>query len=98
MRWYSVSVLSNFERKVAEAIREAAAQHHLEDQITQVEVPIEQVIEICRGKKVQTEKRFMPGYVLVRMEMTDRTYHSDQRDQSRDRLSWPAGQTVADAR
>ena len=75
MRWYSVSVLSNFEKKVAEAIREAATQHHLEDQISQVEVPIEQVIEIRRGKKVQTEKRFMPGYVLVRMEMTDRTYH-----------------------
>ena len=75
MRWYSVSVLSNFEKKVAEAIRDAAAQHHLEDEIVQVEVPTEQVIEIRRGKKVQTEKRFMPGYVLVRMELSDRTYH-----------------------
>jgi transcriptional antiterminator NusG len=75
MRWYSVSVLSNFEKKVAEAIREAARQQHLEEEIVQVEVPTEQVIEIRRGKKVQTEKRFMPGYVLVKMELSDRTYH-----------------------
>jgi transcription termination/antitermination protein NusG len=75
MRWYSVSVLSNFEKKVAEAIKEAARQHHVEDEIAEVMVPTEDVIEIRRGKKVQTEKRFMPGYVLVKMEMSDRTYH-----------------------
>jgi len=75
MRWYSVSVLSNFEKKVAEAISEAVAQQHLEDEIAEVMVPTEEVIEIRRGKKVQTEKRFMPGYVLVKMEMTDRAYH-----------------------
>jgi transcription antitermination factor NusG len=74
MRWYSVSVLSNFEKKVAEAIKEAARQQHLE--IAEVMVPTEDVIEIRRGKKVQTEKRFMPGYVLVKMEMSDRTYHA----------------------
>ena len=75
MRWYSVSVLSNFEKKVAEAIKDAARQQHLEDEIAEVMVPTEEVIEIRRGKKVQTEKRFMPGYVLVKMELTDRTYH-----------------------
>ena len=75
MRWYSVSVLSNFEKKVAEAIRDAAAQQHLEEEIAEVMVPTEEVIEIRRGKKVQTEKRFMPGYVLVKMELSDRTYH-----------------------
>ena len=75
MRWYSVSVLSNFEKKVAEAIREAVAQQGLQDEISDVLVPTEEVIEIRRGKKVQTERRFMPGYVLVRMEMTDRAYH-----------------------
>ena len=75
MRWYSVSVLSNFEEKVAEAIRESAAQHHLEDEVAEVIVPTEDVIEIRRGKKVQTKKRFMPGYVLVKMDMTDRSYH-----------------------
>jgi transcriptional antiterminator NusG len=74
-RWYSVSVLSNFEKKVAEAIREAVEQQGLQDDIEQVLVPTEEVIEIRRGKKIQTEKRFMPGYVLVRMEMTDRAYH-----------------------
>jgi transcriptional antiterminator NusG len=75
MRWYSVSVLSNFETKVAEAIKEAGEQQGLEDEISEVMVPTEEVIEIRRGKKVQSEKRFMPGYVLVKMEMTDRAYH-----------------------
>jgi transcriptional antiterminator NusG len=75
MRWYSVSVLSNFEKKVAEAIKEAVEQQGLEEVISEVMVPTEEVIEIRRGKKVQSEKRFMPGYVLVKMEMTDRAYH-----------------------
>ena len=75
MRWYSVSVLSNFEKKVAESIRDSVAQQGLQDEIGEVMVPTEEVIEIRRGKKVQTEKRFMPGYVLVKMEMTDRAYH-----------------------
>jgi len=74
-RWYAVSVLSNFEKKVAESIREAVQQNALEDEILQVLVPTEEVIEVRRGKKVQTERRFMPGYVLVQMEMTDRAYH-----------------------
>ena len=74
-RWYSVSVLSNFEKKVAEAIRLAVVEKGLEDQIEEVLVPTEEVIEIRRGKKVTSERRFMPGYVLVRMEMTDRSYH-----------------------
>ncbi|MFV0409194.1 MAG: transcription termination/antitermination protein NusG [Paracoccus sp. (in: a-proteobacteria)] len=74
-RWYSVSVLSNFEKKVAEAIRLAVAEKSLDDQIDEVLVPTEEVIEIRRGKKVTSERRFMPGYVLVHMEMNDRTYH-----------------------
>ena len=74
-RWYSVSVLSNFEKKVAENIRTAVVEKGLEDQIEEVLVPTEEVIEIRRGKKVTTERRFMPGYVLVRMEMSDRGYH-----------------------
>ena len=74
-RWYSVSVLSNFEKKVAEAIQTAVAEKGLEDQIEEVLVPTEEVIEVRRGKKVTTERRFMPGYVLVRMEMTDEGYH-----------------------
>ncbi|MGR3485063.1 MAG: transcription termination/antitermination protein NusG [Paracoccaceae bacterium] len=74
-RWYSVSVLSNFEKKVAEAIRTAAVDKELEDDIDEVLVPTEEVIEVKRGKKVSTERRFMPGYVLVHMEMSDEGYH-----------------------
>ena len=74
-RWYSVSVLSNFEKKIAEQIRHAVEDAGLEDQIEEVLVPTEEVIEIRRGKKVPTERRFMPGYVLVRMEMSDEGYH-----------------------
>ena len=74
-RWYSVSVLSNFEKKVAEAIRQSGSDKGLEDEIDEVLVPTEQVIEIRRGKKVTSERRFMPGYVLVHMDMSDRTYH-----------------------
>jgi transcriptional antiterminator NusG len=75
MRWYSVSVLSNYEKKVMASLQESIAQHDLADQIEQVLVPTEEVVEVRRGKKVQTERRFMPGYVLVRMEMTDKAYH-----------------------
>ena len=74
-RWYSVSVLSNFEKKIAEQIRTLVVEQGLEDEIEEVLVPTEEVIEIRRGKKVTTERRFMPGYVLVRMEMSDKGYH-----------------------
>ncbi|MCV2866253.1 transcription termination/antitermination protein NusG [Albidovulum sediminicola] len=74
-RWYSVSVLSNFEKKIAEQIKHAVAEKGLEDEIDEVLVPTEEVIEIRRGKKVTSERRFMPGYVLVHMDMTDRGYH-----------------------
>lgn len=74
-RWYSVSVLSNFEKKIAEQIRQSVIEQDLEDDIDEVLVPTEEVIEVRRGKKVTTEKRFMPGYVLVHMEMSDQGYH-----------------------
>ncbi|MDA3888829.1 MAG: transcription termination/antitermination protein NusG [Allgaiera sp.] len=74
-RWYSVSVLSNFEKKVAEQIRTAVAEAGLEEEIEEVLVPTEEVLEVRRGKKVTSERRFMPGYVLVRMEMSNRGYH-----------------------
>ena len=74
-RWYSVSVLSNFEKKIAEQIRQSVIENGLEDEIEEVLVPTEEVIEIRRGKKVTAERRFMPGYVLVRMEMSDQGYH-----------------------
>ncbi|MBS8227372.1 transcription termination/antitermination protein NusG [Vannielia litorea] len=74
-RWYSVAVLSNFEKKVAEQIRTDAEAANLTDEIEEVLVPTEEVIEVRRGKKVTAERRFMPGYVLVRMEMSDAGYH-----------------------
>ncbi|KPP85406.1 MAG: transcriptional antiterminator NusG [Rhodobacteraceae bacterium HLUCCA08] len=74
-RWYSVSVLSNFEKKIAEQIRTKVAEQGIEDQIDEVLVPTEEVIEVRRGKKVTAERRFMPGYVLVHMEMSDEGYH-----------------------
>ena len=75
MRWYSVSVLSNFEKRVAESIRTQVVQEGLEETIEEVLVPTEEVIEVRRGKKVQTERRFMPGYVLIRMDLNDKAYH-----------------------
>ncbi len=74
-RWYSVSVLSNFEKKIAEQIRTSVAETGLEEDIDEVLVPTEEVIEVRRGKKVTSERRFMPGYVLVHMEMSDQGYH-----------------------
>ena len=74
-RWYTVSVLSNFEKKVAESIRESVEQQGLEDVIEEVMVPTEEVTEVRRGKKMNVERRLMPGYVLVRMEMRDDAYH-----------------------
>jgi len=75
-RWYSVSVLSNFEEKVASAIRQTVEDNDLGDQIDDVRVPTEDVLEVRRGKKVTSKRRFMPGYVLVHMEMNTRTYHA----------------------
>jgi transcriptional antiterminator NusG len=74
-RWYSVSVLSNFEKKIAEQIRTAVVEAGLEEEIEEVLVPTEEVLEVRRGKKVTSERRFMPGYVLVRMEMSNKGYH-----------------------
>ena len=74
-RWYSVSVLSNFEKKVAEQIRTAVIEAGLQEEIDEVLVPTEEVLEVRRGKKVTSERRFKPGYVLVRMEMSNKGYH-----------------------
>ena len=70
-RWYIVHAYTNFERKVADAIRERAKQAGLEHLFEAIVVPTEEVIEVRRGRKVQTERKFLPGYVLVKMEMTD---------------------------
>ena len=74
-RWYIVHAYSNFEKKVAEAIREAAEQRGLTELFDDILVPTEKVVEVRRGRKVDTERKFFPGYVLVKMEMTDEAYH-----------------------
>ena len=74
-RWYIVHAYSNFENKVADSIREQAKQRGLEDLFEQILVPKEKVSEVRRGRKVDTERKFFPGYVLAKMEMTDEAYH-----------------------
>jgi transcriptional antiterminator NusG len=75
MRWYIVHAYSNFERKVAESIKERAAAAGLADKFGEVLVPMEEVVEMRRGRKVSSERKFFPGYVLVKMELNDQTYH-----------------------
>ena len=74
-RWYIVHAYSNFENKVAEAIEREAKLKGLDDLVEQVVVPTEKVTEVRRGKKVESERRFFPGYVMVRMELTDDLFH-----------------------
>jgi transcriptional antiterminator NusG len=75
MRWYIVHAYSNFEKQVANSIREQAAQRGLAEYFEDVLVPTEEVIETKRGRRITSERKFFPGYVLVKMEMTDATYH-----------------------
>lgn len=74
-RWYIVHAYTNFERKVADAIRERALQAGLEHLIEDIVVPTEEVTEVRRGRKVLAERKFLPGYVLVKMELTDQVFH-----------------------
>jgi transcriptional antiterminator NusG len=74
-RWYIVHAYSNFENKVADSIRDQARQRGLTEHIGEVLVPKEKVTEARRGRKVETERKFFPGYVLVKMEMTDESWH-----------------------
>jgi transcriptional antiterminator NusG len=73
--WYVVHVYSGFEKKVASAIREQADQKNLTDHFDQVLVPTEEVVEVKRGAKISSERKFFPGYVLIKMDMTDETWH-----------------------
>jgi transcriptional antiterminator NusG len=74
-RWYVIHVYSGFERKVASSIKEQAQQKGMEPLIEEVLVPMEEVVELRRGAKVNAERKFFPGYVLIKMEMTDETWH-----------------------
>ena len=74
-RWYVVHVYSGFEKKIAQQIKEQAAQKGLADQFGDILVPAEEVVELRRGQKVNAERKFFPGYVLVHMELTDEAWH-----------------------
>ncbi len=74
-RWYIVHAYSNFENKVAEAIRERAGQQGLAHLFEHILVPTEKVVEVRRGRKVDAERKFFPGYVLVKMDLTDQAFH-----------------------
>ena len=75
LRWYVVHVYSGFEKKVAQSIEEQARQAGMEANIPQVLVPTEAVVEMRRGAKVNAERKFFPGYILVEMDLTDETWH-----------------------
>ena len=74
-RWYIIHAYSGFENKVRDAILADAERMGLSALVEQVEVPTETVTEVRRGKKVQTERKFFPGYVLAKLAMTDDVYH-----------------------
>jgi transcriptional antiterminator NusG len=74
-RWYVIHVYSGFEKKVAQAIREQADQKGLAERFEQILVPTEEVVEVKRGAKVSSERKFFPGYVLVKMDLDDATWH-----------------------
>jgi len=75
MRWYVVHVYSGFEKRVSQSIREQAEQQGVASLIQEVMVPTEEVVEVRRGAKINSERKFFPGYVLVKMEMNDHTWH-----------------------
>jgi transcription termination/antitermination protein NusG len=74
-RWYIVHAYSNFEKKVAESIREQAQVRGLGDLFEEILVPTEKVVEVKRGQKRDSERKFFPGYVLVKVDLTDEAYH-----------------------
>ncbi len=74
-RWYVLHVYSGFEKKIASQIMEQAGLKGLSDHIDDVVVPTEEVVEIRRAQKVNAERKFFPGYVLIKMELTDDTWH-----------------------
>jgi transcription termination/antitermination protein NusG len=74
-RWYIIHVYSGFEKKVATSIKEQAAKQGMEHLFEEILVPMEEVLEVKRGKKVNAERKFFPGYVLVKMELNDETWH-----------------------
>jgi transcription termination/antitermination protein NusG len=74
-KWYVLHVYSGFEKKVAQSIREQAEQKGMAEMFSEILVPTEEVVEVKRGAKVAAERKFFPGYVLLKMDLTDETWH-----------------------
>ena len=74
-RWYIIHAYSNFENKVAESIREQAKQRGLTELFEEVMVPEEKFVEVRRGRKMDAKRKFFPGYVLAKMDLTDEAFH-----------------------
>lgn len=74
-RWYVLHVHSGFEQKVADHILDMAAKRGLSEKIEEVMIPKEEIVEVKRGQRVNTERKFFPGYVLIKMEMSDEAWH-----------------------
>ena len=74
-RWYVIHVYSGFEKKVAQSIREQAEQKGVSARFEEILVPVEEVVEVRRGAKVNAERKFFPGYVLIKMDMDDESWH-----------------------
>lgn len=74
-RWYIVQAYSNFEKRVAESLARDAAEKGLDHLFEEILVPTEQVVEVRKGRKVESERKFFPGYVLVKVDLTDEAYH-----------------------
>jgi len=75
MRWYVLHVYSGFENKVAEAIKDKARKKGLEDKVEEIMIPKEEIVEVKRGQKVNTERKVYPGYVLAKLDMNDDVWH-----------------------
>lgn len=73
--WYIVNVSSGYENRISRAIQDQSKKHNLQQVIEQVVIPTEKVVQIKRGQKVNAEKKFLPGYILVKMEMNDTARH-----------------------
>ena len=74
-RWYIVHTYSGFEKKVAQSVTDRAIRKNMSHMFDKVVVPTEEVVEMRRGRKVSSERKFLPGYVLIRMAMTEETQH-----------------------
>ncbi|WP_339930353.1 transcription termination/antitermination protein NusG [uncultured Brevundimonas sp.] len=74
-KWYIIHAYSNFEKKVSQHIQDQARQQGLTECFSEILVPTEEVVEVRRGRKINSERKFFPGYVLAKMEMTDEAYH-----------------------